>query len=271
MLRRLLREPLLFFLLAGAALFLLAGRFGGDDARRIEISQAERTRLAHQWEAQMGRPPGEAEMAGLLDQWLREEIYYREALALGLEADDVIIRRRLVQKLTFLTEDLATLEAPSDDALRAYHQANAERYAEPLRISFTHRFFSSDRRDDAEADARAALAALATTEGAPTPSDGDPFTLPRSFVERSQREITRLFGREFAAALAQVPTGSWQGPVASAYGWHLVRVEQVRPARPLAFEEVSDQVAADMRESRRRSANEAFYQSLLERYEVTEP
>ena len=286
MLQRMLREPLLYFLLVGAGLFMMADRLGGEDGRRIVVTDAERARLSEQWQAQMGRPATDAELAALVEQWIREEIYYREAIAMGLDDDDVIIRRRLAQKLTFLTEDLATAETPGEKALRAYHRAHAERYAEPARFSFEHRYFSAERRQDPEADARAALAAMIGGEavdftgGAPDASGGapdgaapagDPFMLQRSYLERSQREIGELFGREFAAGVAELPPGSWQGPLASAYGWHLVRVEQQRPARPLEFGEVAERVAADYRQDQRRQASEAYYRSLRDRYAIVEP
>jgi len=267
MIAKLLREPLLYFLLAGAALFLLTDALGGDAAERIVVSDAERARLAAQWQAQMGRPPTDTELEGLIQQWIREEIYYREARAMGLDEDDVIIRRRLAQKLTFLTEDLATAQAPDEQTLRSYYQANAERYQQPERWSFSHRYFSGERREQAEADARAALAAL-NADGEGGGGAGDPFMLQRSYVERSQREIGELFGREFAAAVTDLPVGGWQGPVRSAYGWHLVRVEDHEPARQRPFEEVVDQVAADYRQQQRREANEAYFESLLERYQV---
>lgn len=260
---KLLREPLLYFLLAGAALFLIADRFGGDGVQRIVVTDAERARLSAQWQAQMGRPPSPSELDALVEQWIREEIYYREAVAMGLD-DDVIIRRRLAQKLTFLTEDLAIGQAPSQETLRAYYESNAERYTEPERLSFVHRYFSSERRDQAEADARAAL----TDADAESAMQGDPFMLQRSYVERSQREIGELFGRDFAAALLDLPTGSWQGPVRSAYGWHLVRIEQRTPARQLDFDAVAERVAADFRQQQRREANEAYYQALLSKYDV---
>jgi hypothetical protein len=259
-----LREPLVYFLAVGAVLFLLterlADRLDGDPALIIEVTDAERQRLSDQWQAQMGRPPSADELAGLVEQWIREEIYYREALALGLDADDVIIRRRLAQKLTFLTEDLATGQSPDEATLRAYYAEHAERYREPERFTFSHRYFSNDRRAQARADALAALQADAI--------EGDPFMLQRSYVARSQREIAELFGREFAAALGALPDGAWQGPVRSAYGWHLVRVEERHPARSPSFEEVARRVAADYRQQRRREANEAYYQSLRERYRV---
>jgi hypothetical protein len=269
MIAKLLREPLLYFLLAGAALFLITDALGGDAAERIVVSDAERARLAAQWQAQMGRPPTDTELDGLIQQWLREEIYYREAKAMGLDEDDVIIRRRLAQKLTFLTEDLATAAAPDEAALRRYYQDNAERYQEPERWSFSHRYFSGERREQAEADARAALQTLkAGDEGVGGEDAGDPFMLQRSYVERAQREIGELFGREFAAAVTDLPVGGWHGPVRSAYGWHLVKVEDHEPARQRPFEEVVDQVATDYRQQQRREANEAYFESLLERYEI---
>lgn len=260
----LLREPLVYFLLAGVALFVLTGALSGDDARHIVVSDAERARLSAQWQAQMGRAPTDNELSALVEQWIREEIYYREAIAMGLDQDDVIIRRRLAQKLTFLTEDLATAEAPSRDMLRAFYEAHLDRYQEPARWTFSHRYFSGERREQPQAEARAALEVLA--EGAaPT---GDAFMLQQDYVGRSQREIAELFGREFAAALAELPTGSWQGPVRSAYGWHLVRMDDRQPPRQLPFPEVVDRVAADYRQEARQEANEAYYQSLRARYEI---
>jgi len=264
MIAKLLREPLLYFLLAGAALLLISGAIGRNGTERIVVSDAERARLSAQWQAQMGRPPTDTELDGLIQQWIREEIYYREAKAMGLDEDDVIIRRRLAQKLTFLTEDLATAEAPDEQALRDYYRANAGRYEEPEQWSFSHRYFSGERREQAEADARAALAAIvAGDEGI-----GDPFMLQRSYVARSQREIGELFGREFVGAVTELPVGGWHGPIRSAYGWHLVKVEEHEHARQRSFEEVADQVAADYRQQQRREANEAYFESLLKRYEV---
>lgn len=270
MLSRLLREPLLYFFIAGAGLFLLSEQLGTDNGRRIVVSEAERQRLSAQWQAQMGRSPTESELNALVEQWIREEIYYREARAMGLDEDDIIIRRRLAQKLTFLTEDLAAEQAPQQADLERYYQENAERYTEPERYSFSHRYYSRDRRDTAEADARADLAGL-TDAGTEDPPQSDPFMLQQRYAGRSQREIGELFGREFAAALSELPTGRWQGPIRSAYGWHLVLPEQRLPARELAFAEAAQRVAADYRQDQRRQANEAFYERLRERYEIVRP
>lgn len=260
---RLLREPLLYFLAAGAALFFIGDVLGDDPNTRIVVSDAQRDRLAAQWRAQMGRPPSADELNALIEQWIREEIYYREAVAMGLDQDDVILRRRLAQKLTFLTEDLATAVPPGEAALQDYYAAHADRYRQAERFTFSHRFFSTERHDDARA---AALEALPPSGSEPAP--GDPFMLQSSYVERSTREIAQLFGREFAAALPTLPLETWSEPVPSAYGWHLVRVDARRPARQLAYPEVAERVLTDYLQTRREQANEAQFAALRARYQV---
>ncbi len=260
-----LKEPLIAFLALGALIFGLANFVGEPAANQVvEVDQAEINRLIEQWRAQMGRAPSEAELDGLVEQFLREEIYYREALRLSLDQGDVIVRRRLVQKLTFLTEDLATSQPPTQAELRAFYQTNLGRYELPKRFSFLHRYFSVDRRDDAQADAVAALA---------DPSiSGDPFMLQRAYAERSERKIGVLFGRGFAASVAALtPSPDWQGPIRSAYGWHLVRLEQIQPSRLPPFEDMAVRVAADLNAQHREDANRAFYEQLRSRYQVLRP
>ena len=192
-----------------------------------------------------------------------EEILYREARKLGLDEDDTIIRRRLAQKLTFLNEDLANAVEPSEAELVAFFGERVADYTEPLRFSFEHRYFSGDRRKDAEGDARAAM----VSSDAP----GDPFILQKSYVERSEREIADLFGRDFSEHLAGLDAAisdQWQGPVPSAYGWHLVRVSQRLESREPLLSDVLDAVRRDYLQQRRRDANETFYESLKSRYDI---
>lgn len=260
-----LREPLVVFLFAGAVIFGISRLESNDDANSvIEVSNAQLQRISDQWQAQMGRTPSADELDGLTEQWIREEIYYREARAMGLNENDVIIRRRLAQKLTFLTEDLADTDPPSAEELASYYQANPDNYTTPEQFSFEHRYFSSERRTDAQADASAALAM-------PEPG-GDPFMLQRSYANRSQREIGDLFGREFATAIAALEAGpDWQGPVRSAYGWHLVRLERRTPELLRPIEEVTRQLTDDVQLVRRRDANNLLFENLRRKYEVRYP
>lgn len=265
---RYFKDPLILFLAFGLAIFFAQRVFspGADGDYLIEVTSGQQARIFDQWQAQMGRPPTAQEANGLIEQWIREEIFYREARKLGLDDNDTIIRRRLAQKLTFLNEDLANAEAPTEAELAEFFQANLKEYLVPERFSFEHRYYSSDRRENAEADARAALA------GSGDP--GDPFILQKSYAQRSAREIGDLFGRQFAEALAGFDRDQperWQGPIPSAYGWHLVRLTSTEDSREPLLSEVMDAVQRDFLQERRRTANDDFYQNLKSRYEIVLP
>ncbi|MCZ6640076.1 MAG: peptidylprolyl isomerase [Gammaproteobacteria bacterium] len=261
------REPLVYFLLAGALLFIFSGIVDPtDEDYRIELTDANLTRMADQWQAQMGRSPSADELKGLTEQWIKEEIFYREAMRLSLDDNDVIIRRRLVQKLTFLTEDMATSVSATSKELQAFYEDNLERYTEPDRYSFSHRYFSSERRENAEADARAALVDEQV--------QGDPFMLQRSYAERSLREIGDLFGREFAEGIenmAQLQIAERVEPIRSAYGWHVVDLQHYLPSTSREFDEVLNKVANDVQMERRGEANKTFYEDLKQRYVILTP
>ena len=262
----LLRDPLVLFLLAGAAIYFTGSWFGDEDIPyAIEVRSQDLQRLNDQWARQMRRPPNAKELAGLVDQYVKEEIYYREAQRLGLDYNDTIVRRRMVQKLTFLTEDIATATPLGETGLQAFYDANLDKYLLPDRFSFRHRYFSSDRRPDAQADATAALQA--------GEDRGDPFMLQREYALRSQREIGDLFGRDFAAALAglEVHEQQWQGPLHSAYGWHAVLVTAKKEAMTEPFAQVRERVVADAQQQARKQANEAYFRELKSRYDINYP
>ncbi len=260
-----LRDPLTVFLLAGTGLFFVADLFSAPDIPyTIDINDNDLQRLSDQWQMQMRRPPSAAELSGLLEQFIREEIYFREAQRLGLDDNDTIVRRRMVQKLTFLTEDIATAAPLEADQLRDFYNAHQDDYRTPERTSFKHRYFSVDRRNTAYEDAQAALT--------DTSLSGDPFMLQREYAQRSDREIRDLFGTEFAAALAALePADAWQGPLRSAYGWHVVWITERADAALPAYETVAERVAADAQQAARKQANETFYEALRARYDITVP
>ena len=259
-----LRDPLFAFLVIGALIFALARTLAEPDAAYdINIGEADIRRLQDHWTTQMRRAPTEQEFDELLDEFVRDEIYYRESQRLGLDASDSIVRRRLVQKLTFLTEDIA-LAKPFDAAgLRSFYEQNTQRYLVPQRFTFSHRYFSSDRRSDARGDALAALASA---------DSGDPFMLQLTYRKRSEKQIAGLFGRNFARSLATLEPGdAYQGPIESAYGWHLVRVVQVHSAFVPDLQEVADRVLADAKQAAKSAANDVYYEGLKSRYNVTYP
>ena len=259
-----LKDPLVTFMLAGLGIFAIAGLFSEEDiSYGVEVRDADIKRLYDQWSMQMRRPPRDAELAGLVDQFVKEEIYYREAQRIGLDANDTIVRRRMVQKLTFLTEDIATATPKDEATLQAYFEENRENYRVPERFSFSHRYFSSDRRDDAKRDAQAAIE---------TSDEGDPFMLQKEYASRSEREIGDLFGRQFANTLANMePSDSVQGPIESAYGWHTIRFTKSEESFIPEFTEIAERVAVDAQQAARQAANDAYYEDLRARYTVTFP
>jgi parvulin-like peptidyl-prolyl isomerase len=265
----LLREPLTYFLLAGGGLFALWGWFQNDtDEYRIEVTAEERARIEAQWQAQMSRKPSADEMSSLIEQFVREEIYYREALRMGLDRNDTIIRRRLAQKLTFLTEDIATAAQTNEAELRSFYQQHLERYLQPATYSFQHRYFGAERRSNSEAVAGNAVAAL--NKGLDPAQTGDSFMLQSAFTGRSEQEIAALFGRDFAQTLTALTPGTWQGPVRSAYGWHAVMLQERSAATQRPYEAVAARVAEDHAQVSRAEANERYYETLKERYQVIE-
>ncbi|MEM7079538.1 MAG: peptidylprolyl isomerase [Pseudomonadota bacterium] len=258
-----LKDPLLYFLITGAVLFWVAGLFEGDDVSyAIEVSEADVQRLHDQWAMQMRRPPTTRELNGLVEQFIKEEIYYREAMRLGLDANDTIVRRRMVQKLTFLTEDIATAGPQDDAALAQYFEDNIEDYRVPERYSFSHRYFSVDRRQDAQGDATTALRDDSAT--------GDPFMLQKSYALRSEREIADQFGSKFAEGVSALePAEGWQGPIRSAYGWHTVKLTDKAASHVPPFNTLRERVIGDARAATRSAANDAYYEDLKARYDVT--
>ncbi|KRW97190.1 peptidyl-prolyl cis-trans isomerase [Paracoccus sp. MKU1] len=272
--KRLLREPLLHFLILGALIFGFLSETGpaetGASDGQIVISGPEVERMAVAWAQRWQRPPSEAELAGMIHEAVREQVLYREALALGLDRDDVVVRRHLRQKYEFVTQDLAYDTSPDDATLRAYYDLRADRYVQPARLSFRHILFSPTRRGpSAKADAMQALADLQRAKG-PQAADmlGDATSLPSGFEDLGAQEAEAMFGPEFVAALLDLEPGRWAGPIASGYGLHLVWLSDKTLGTRRPFAEVRQQVKDDWIYHQRTVANEAVYRTLLERYEV---
>jgi hypothetical protein len=278
-LQRWLREPLLHFLAAGLTLFVAghlldSDRRASDQLSRIELTEDDLRRLDVVWTAQWGRPPSPDERRNLVEDRIREEVLYREALALGLDRGDTIVKRRLAQKIQFLAEDVSGLRDPSDAELRAWFAQNGAPFALPGRMSFRHLYFSFDKRGDQAREA--ARRALETLRGQPSAavagaSLGDPFMFPDSYGERTAEDVARVFGTAFTEALFQLAPGAWQGPIESGFGWHLVRVESVAAGRVPPFEEVEPAVRAAWIDAQRVESRRRAYDAMRARYQVVLP
>ncbi|HEV7402176.1 MAG TPA: peptidylprolyl isomerase [Chthoniobacteraceae bacterium] len=270
--KKLLKEPLLHFLALGAVIFALhawreARRPAAHAEARIEVTAAVIERLRAAFERQFGKSPDEAEMRGQVTAHIREEVYCREALALGLDRDDMLVRRRLAQKMEFLTGDLAGAAEPVETDVVAFFDKNAARYAKAGRVSFRHVYFSKEKHGaGTEASAVEALAAL--LKGTSDETLGNPFLHGYVFAEREPSDVVAAFGADFASRLAALPEGVWSGPVASTYGMHLVRIEGREQPRAVQFAEVRETVLRDFRDEQRNAVNRAVFDRLRERYQV---
>lgn len=275
---RWLREPLLHFFLLGAVVFGLhavlttgAKPPPPKNQRLVEITSADIEWLRSNWNKRMWREPTSGELQNLIDSFIREEILYREAVAMGLDQHDSIVRRRLAQKMEFLFKDLAEMAQPTLVELQAYLEDHPERYRFPARVSFTHVYFSPDRRGErAESDARKVLQSLEAggLEPSEAPLLGDRLMLQTHYSRQATEDAAREFGTAFARRLFELEVGHWDGPVASAYGLHLVFVHDRIESRLPRLEEVREKVETDLLESRRRKVNQAAYDEIRSRYEV---
>jgi hypothetical protein len=271
--RRLLQEPLLHFLLLGAALFAayaILSRGGAGESGRIVVTQGQIESMATLFARTWQRPPDGEELRGLIRSYVREEVLYREGLALGLDRDDPVIRRRVGQKLEFVAENGEAAE-PSDKDLQAYLDSHRAAFAVEPQFTFRQVYLDPRRHEKAlAADAERLLAELNRPgSGRDAAELGDPTLLPHRLERASASEVKRVLGEDFAAALAKLAPGRWQGPINSGYGAHIVLVSVRTEARAPALAEVREVVKREWERARRVEASEKFYQKLLARYAVT--
>lgn len=266
-----LREPLVQFLLIGAVLFLV-GRSGGDGAGGIVVSAGRVTQLAQRFETVWMRPPTRPELQGLVDEYVREEVFYREARAMGLDVDDPVIRRRLTTKLQFVSEDLVTTAEPADSDLVAWLATHPDRVRRDAILSFAQVYVATDSRGTEAAMAESArlLALLRSREpNAPADQLGDRTMLEHEFARMERRDVALKFGDEFALALDSIPVGAWSGPVESGYGLHLVLIRERVPGAVPNLAEVRDVVLREVQNERRINGVETLYQQMRKKYDVT--
>lgn len=277
--KRLWREPLIHFLLIGALLFGLyaltpPARPVTAGSKEIRLSLDEIAQLTLLFQSQWRRPPTPQELQQMVENKVQQEILYREALAMGLDKDDEIVKRRMAQKMQFLAEDVAASREPTTAELKAWFEQNSARFAQPPRLSFRHLYFSTDRRGErARDDAAQALAKLA---GQPVDtkvagSIADPFMFQDSYRDRAPDYLAKEFGPPFALAVAKLVPGSWQGPIESGFGWHLVFVDTVIPGRVPAFEEIESDVRTAWLSEQKKLAWDQAYQKMRASYRVLLP
>lgn len=272
MIRRLLREPLAHFLVLALAIFALYGAVNRNDEPRadeIVVTGAKIEQLAGLFAKTRQRPPTTSEVKGLIDDHVKEEILYREALALGLDKDDTVIRRRLRLKMEFLSQAQAEAATPSEAELEDFLKGNPDQFRIEPMLAFRQIFLSPERRGEAvEQDVASVLEVLRAKPDIDPSTLGDPTTLPTELPLTRKASIGQIFGETFAEAVVTSPSGTWAGPFKSSFGLHVVRVDESRPGRQAILAEVRDSVAQAWTNERRRQAEEAQLAERLKRHRV---
>jgi hypothetical protein len=258
------------FLLLGGALFALHSFFGAelaDPKPKIVVSAERIERLSSAWERQWQRPPSPEELDGLIESHLREEILFRKALEMGLDRDDTVVRRQLAQRVEYLAQATVSEIEPSERELLDFFDEHPEIFEVPPRITFSHVYISQDEHGtESETVAREALSDL--QEGADPTATGDRFALQRDYLRKSPAEVARHFGSPFTEAVFELQQGSWQGPLTSGYGQHLVLVKRLEDAHLPSFDEVRTEVREEYFSYRRREVDRTFYDQLRSGYEI---
>ncbi len=277
--KRIFREPLVHFLVIGGALFAIysftrGGSSATPPSRQIQLTLDDVSQLVVVFQAQWRRGPTPEEFSRMVESKVQEEILYREALSMRLDKDDTIVKRRMAQKMQFLAEDVAAAREPTAAELKGWFEQNRDKFAQPSRLSFRHLYFSPDRRGERARDD--AVKALARLAGQPEDAKlaatlADPFMFQDYYRDRAPEYLGKEFGPGFALAVAKLPTGSWQGPIESGFGWHLVFVDTLVPGRIPAFEEMEPEVKTAWLGAQKEQALRKAYEAMRAKYTVLLP
>jgi hypothetical protein len=265
--RRILHEPLVHFLAIGALMFAVYAVVShrSRDPGMIEVGQGQIDMMTAVFERTWQRVPTPDEVKSLIDDYVRDEVFYREGVAMGLDREDPLIRRRMRQKVEFLAESMNGVPEASDTALQTYLDGHRERFASPARVTFRQVYLGTA----ADTNTTRLLAQLNKLGDSNAAADlGRPTQLDARMDLAPSTDIARSFGRQFAQTLVTIPPGAWRGPIASDYGLHLVRVSARMESRAPALDEVREPVRRDWLRDELAAANEKYYEGLRARYTV---
>ncbi len=271
------KQPVVQFLLIGLLMFLVntfiieAKGSDNEDEYKVYLTSGEVNSMQEMWTSQWSRPPTKMELQGMINQRVEETILFREAVKIGLNKNDNIIRQRMAQKLEFLSGDLVKPDSATSQEVQDYFELNIEKYTTPENITLTQLFVNPKiHRDLLENEVNTRLSKLngMNASSSNISKYGDQFSLQTYFPDKPQLELAKLFGSEFAAKVFELETGEWVGPVKSQYGAHLVYVMYKTPAVIPEFETVQEMVAGDLQRERQKELNNLYIDGILSRYEV---
>ncbi|MDX2441660.1 MAG: peptidylprolyl isomerase [Desulfobacterales bacterium] len=273
--KKIFKEPLIYFFVLGFVVFGLhsfLNRVNQDetDPFTVEVTSADVEWIRSSWEARMKRKPTQQEFQGLINRYIRDEIFQREALTMDLDNRDLVIQRRLVQKLTFVLEDINESIEPTDDELIKYMQKNQEKYRIPEMISFSQVYFNPEKRKDSFDDAKKVLDRLKSSKSPPEKASslGDTIMVDYSYKERSPAEVVRVLGKKFADELFSASEMGWQGPITSTFGVHLIYIEKRIASKMSEFASLREGVKNDFMYERKKQVIDSAYNAMKSRYTI---
>ena len=267
--RKITREPLFHFLIIGLAVFVFTSITGSNidlDSRKITVNAKQIERLSQNWQNTWQRLPNQSELDGLIREDIKDEIYYREAIRLGLDQNDIVIRRRLRSKMEYLAISQAESEIPSDEILQAWIDKNPQKYSIGAKYSFDQIYLESDSETNAQARVAAALQKLRA--GSDWRTLGDAISLPTSLNNVTKDEIGKTFGDGFSIGFANMKIGEWSGPIESGFGLHIVRINSVLAGSKPKLDDVRTDAQNDWRSQTVKEREQKAYQTLLDAYTI---
>lgn len=268
-----MKEPLLHFLLIGLLLYGITVfiKSKTDASYKIVIDEATVNKLVTRFALQTGAAPDRQQLESLINTEIREEIQYREAMHLGLDKDDEIIRRRLSQKIEFLQSDLSVIPEPAEEDLKNFYQQHPELFRDSTTVSFTHIYLNGDQQAPQQIQARAEgiLKMLEQKKLTRAPEAGDRFPLQYDYHDIDPLESSQQFGASpMTDTLFKVPVQQWIGPVKSGYGWHLIYVQQRKSGTVRPFEDIQDNVREGYISFARKQQNEELWKKMKAKYVI---
>lgn len=271
MMQKLLKEPLVHFVLIGFAIFLLYGYVAKSSSSRekITIDDNDLSHIISIWKLQWQREPTDEELSSLVDAYVRQEVLYREARKLNLDDNDEIIKRRLAQKMEFLSNDVSSMaNDPTDDVLKQFFREHAQKYMTPYAFSFYQIGFSPERHQDSKKAAEQVLKANSNTAVETMRSNGDPLPFPFSFNNVSADRLNAELGGQLADSLQNMAMNRWVGPVKSGFGYHLIYITSRKSPELPDFENVKREVQRDYEYDKEMETQKTIYRELRSKYEI---
>jgi hypothetical protein len=268
--KKTLKAPFFHFILIGIALFILYGLVNKniDSKNTIIIDDFDLENIISSFEMQWKRDPTEQELQNIINQNIKQEVFYQEALKMNLDHNDEIIKRRLSQKMQFLSNDIAALSEPTDETLKSYYKENSDKYLTPTNFTIYQITFSPDKRKDNYKDATEILKRFPEASFEEMKQWGDPLPFPYYFEEVKANELGLQLGSKFPKALESQEINKWVGPIPSGFGYHLVYITQKVDPQVPELEMVKKEVLRNYEYENQIETNELIYQELKKLYDI---